>query len=325
MSVLITGGTGSLGVRLIEHFSSKGEKVVVVSRDEQKHFKLKQKYPNVSFLLGDVRDLDSLCTAFQDTGGSNTHSTPIDLVIHTAALKHVNLGEYNPFESIHTNILGAKNVIDVCMTFNVPTCVFVSTDKAVMPVNLYGMCKACAEKLFTHANKKGGTKFVGVRYGNVVNSNGSLIPFLQSRVKNKLPFLLTDPRMTRFFITLDQAVSVIEWARSGETPRGTITVPKLSSAYIEDIAQIFSEKYKLPIEITGIRPGEKLHELLISELELPRTEEYENYYRIFDATMMDDFDESKKVKTLFQYDSKLNLISREEVEQFLMGEGLLPE
>ncbi len=317
MSVVITGGTGSLGKRLIKHFSDAGERVIVISRDEQKQFLLKEQYPQVMFLLGDVRSRDDLRIAFRERT-----DPPVDLVIHTAALKHVHLGEYNPYQAVQTNILGAKNVIDVCCEFKVPTCVFVSTDKAVEPVNLYGMTKAVAERLFIQANANNLTKFVGVRYGNVVNSNGSLIPFFQRCVERKEPLLLTDPTMTRFFITLDQAISVIDWARSNQNPRGTIIVPKLNSAYIKDIAELYSEKHNLPIKEIGVRPGEKIHEILLSKTELSRVEDHTSFYRIFDATMMYKFNKSKRVN-ISSYSSIDSLISKAEIKTFLEGEGLL--
>lgn len=318
MSVVIFGGTGSLGTRLVKHFTSAGEQVIVVSRDEQKQFLMKEKFPQVHFLLGDVRSLDDLRNAFRDS--SISHVVP-ELVINAAALKHVTLGEYNPYQSIQTNILGAKNIIDVCREFNVHTCVFVSTDKAAHPVNLYGMCKAVAERLFIQANKTGPTKFVGVRYGNVVNSNGSLIPFLQRRSKAGLPLSLTSSEMTRFFVTLDQAISVIDWARTHETPAGTITIPKLSSARVSHIVEIYGEKYNLPVEIVGIRPGEKIHETLITQEELSRVEEFDMYYRVYDPTIEDGLPRFSELHK--PYTSEDNLMSRKEIKVFLEGQGLL--
>jgi UDP-N-acetylglucosamine 4,6-dehydratase len=318
MSVVIFGGTGSLGTHLVKHFTTAGEKVIVVSRDEQKQFVMKEKFPQVTFLLGDVRSLDDLRNAFRDS--SVSHITP-ELVINAAALKHVTLGEYNPYQSVQTNILGVKNIIDVCREFSVPTCVFVSTDKAAHPVNLYGMCKAVAERLFIQANKTGSTKFVGVRYGNVVNSNGSLIPFLQRRVQEKKSLLLTSNEMTRFFITLDQAINVIDWARADETFAGTITVPKLASARIVDIVELYSMKYHLPVEIVGIRPGEKLHETLITREELSRIDECKEYYRIYDPTIESGL---PRYKSLHEpYTSEDNLMSKKQVEKFLEGQKLL--
>lgn len=318
MSIVIFGGTGSLGTRLVKHFTGAGEQVIVVSRDEQKQFIMKEKYPQVKFLLGDVRSLDDLRVAFRDSHGLNTD---VELVINAAALKHVTLGEYNPYQSVQTNILGVKNIIDVCREFKVPTCVFVSTDKAAHPVNLYGMCKAVAEKLFIQANITGITKFVGVRYGNVVNSNGSLIPFLQRRVKEKKSLLLTSSEMTRFLITLDQAIDVIDWARSDETASGTITVPKLPSARVVDVVELYSEKYGLLVETIGIKPGEKIHETLITQEELLRIDETDEYYRIYDPTIDSGLPRYHSIHE--PYTSESNLMSRKEIKKFLEGQDLL--
>jgi len=279
MSIVIFGGTGSLGTALIKRFSHVGEDIIVVSRDEQKHFRLKEQFPSVTFLLGDVRSKDDLRVAFRDT------NTPVELVINAAALKHVSIGEYNPYQSIQTNILGAKNVIDVCCEFEVPTCIFVSTDKAVQPVNLYGMCKATAERLYIQANKRGITKFNGVRYGNVLDSNGSLLPFLRDRGKAGQSLYLTDTRMTRFFITLVEATELIDNARADSAERGTITIPRMRSAAIQDILFLYSEHYGVGVNIIGMKPGEKLHEILLSETEFDRTYECDDVYRLFDPAL----------------------------------------
>jgi len=321
MSIVIMGGTGSLGTHLLQYFYEKGEKIIVVSRDEQKQFILKERFPETTFLLGDIRCKNDICDAFRDTMGRDEQIT---LVINAAALKHVSIGEYNVFQSVKTNILGSKNIIDACVEFSIPTCVFVSTDKAVEPVNLYGKCKAVAENLFIQGNTQGKTRFVGVRYGNVINSNGSLIPFYQRCVQQRQPLLLTHSEMTRFFLTLKQAVHIIERACAAGTHRGTITIPKMISAKVLDIAQLYSEKYDLPIKIIGIKPGEKLHEILLAHTEFTRTEDYEDRYCLYDGTLLANFDKIKcTTRTSYASNDSNILQSKEEIKRILEIEGLL--
>ncbi len=274
-NVLITGGTGSFGKKFVQIVLEqyKPERLIVFSRDELKQFEMSQrfnvkKYPCIRYFLGDVRDRDRLTRAFQG----------VDYVIHAAALKQVPAAEYNPAEFIKTNILGAMNIIDAALQTNVKRVIALSTDKAVNPINLYGATKLCSDKLFVAANVYrpiGREKvFTVVRYGNVVGSRGSVVPFFKERARTGvLP--ITDPRMTRFWITLDQGVhfvlKVLEIAKGGE-----IFVPKIPSMTITDLARAIAPECRH--EIVGIRPGEKIHEVLISEDEGRNAVEYNECY-----------------------------------------------
>lgn len=269
--VLVTGGTGSFGNRFVERVlkESKVEKLVVFSRDELKQSQMAQRITDsrLRFLLGDVRDSARLQRAFQD----------VDIVIHAAALKQVPALEYNPFEAVQTNIIGAENIINAAIDKGVEKVVALSTDKAVSPMNLYGATKLCAEKLFVSGNSYAGglkTRFSVVRYGNVVGSRGSVIPvFLEKRAGGVLP--ITDERMTRFWITLDQGVDTVLFAAE-KMHGGEIFVPKIPSMRVTDLAKVIGPKCK--IEVTGIRPGEKLHEVLLTEDEAPRAVDAGSHY-----------------------------------------------
>jgi UDP-N-acetylglucosamine 4,6-dehydratase len=276
-NILVTGGTGSFGKKCTQIVleSYKPEKLIILSRDELKQFEMSQrwsikKYPCIRYFLGDVRDKDRLILAFNG----------VDYVIHAAALKQVPAAEYNPAESIKTNILGAMNVIDAALYNNVKKVITLSTDKACNPINLYGATKLCADKLFIAANVYRGidqdTNFNIVRYGNVLGSRGSVVPFFKERSKTGvLP--ITDPGMTRFWITLDQGVhfvlKVLELAKGGE-----IYVPKIPSMKITDLAKAIAPECSH--EIVGVRPGEKIHETLIGEDEGRNATEYKDCYVI---------------------------------------------
>jgi UDP-N-acetylglucosamine 4,6-dehydratase len=276
-SILITGGTGSFGKAFLKKIieSKLGfAKIAIYSRDELKQYELqnsypKKKYPFLRFLIGDIRDKDRFAFAIKD----------IDIVIHAAALKQVEISEYNPFEFINTNIIGTQNVVDACLSSKVEKAILVSTDKAVAPENLYGATKLCAEKIFINSNNvKGKQKidFTVVRYGNVFGSRGSVLhEFIKQ--KKKKEFLITDLRMTRFHITLDKSVnlviSAIKNAKGGE-----IFIPKLDSFYIRDLAKAVCEKTK--IKEVGTRPGEKLHETLVSNNENDNLERRNDYFII---------------------------------------------
>ena len=276
-SILITGGTGSFGKHMLRKVleETDAERVIVFSRDELKQYELsnlawlKPHEERVRFFLGDVRDPDRLKLAFED----------IEVVIHAAALKQVPAAEYNPFEAIKTNVMGAQNVIDAARANNVKRVVALSTDKAAAPINLYGATKLCSDKLFIAANNYSGahgTIYSVVRYGNVMGSRGSVIPFFLSRKANGvLP--VTDERMTRFSITLRQGVEFVMdcldrmWG-------GELFVPKIPSYKILDVAAAIAPEAK--IEIVGIRPGEKLHEEMITVTDALSTVEFDNYYVI---------------------------------------------
>lgn len=275
-NILITGGTGSFGKKFVQIVLNnyKPEKLIIFSRDELKQFEMSQhfsmkKYPCIRYFLGDVRDKERLHLAFSG----------VDYVIHAAALKQVPAAEYNPTEFIKTNILGAMNIIDAALYNNVKKVIALSTDKACNPVNLYGATKLCSDKLFIAANVYSGktkTVFAVVRYGNVVGSRGSVIPFFKERAKTgTLP--ITDPRMTRFWITLDQSVHFV--LKSLELSKGAeIFVPKIPSMKITDLATAIAPECKH--KIVGIRPGEKIHETLIGEDEGRNTIEYNECFVI---------------------------------------------
>jgi len=273
--ILITGGTGSFGRKCTEVIlkNYKPRKLIILSRDELKQYEMQQifgekDYPCMRYFIGDIRNKDRLYRGFYG----------VDFVIHAAALKQVPALEYNPFEAVETNIIGAQNIIDAAIDRGVKKVIFVSTDKAVNPINLYGATKLCAEKLFVAGNSYAGgrTKFSVVRYGNVVGSRGSVIPFfLKYKQNGSLP--ITDVRMTRFWITLEQGVnfvlSCLEKMQGGE-----IFVPKIPSMKIMDLAKAICPECKL--EITGIRPGEKIHEVLVSKDEARRTVDVGNFFII---------------------------------------------
>lgn len=256
--ILITGGTGSFGRKFVEIALKKynPSRIYVLSRDELKQHEMRMQFddPRLQFFVGDVRDPDRLYRAFQ---------ADIDLVVHAAALKQVPSCEHNPFEAIQTNIIGARNVINAAIDCGIPKVIALSTDKAVNPINLYGASKLCAEKLFVQGNSYAGgkkTRFSCVRYGNVVGSRGSVIPlFINQRPNGKVT--VTDSRMTRFWITLEQGVEFVikcsELMHGGE-----VFVPRIPSMGIMDLVKAIAPECK--VEFTGIRPGEKLHETLIS-------------------------------------------------------------
>lgn len=254
--VLITGGTGSFGKRFIRRIAEyEPAKIIVFSRDEFKQSQMKAEfdYDNIRFFIGDVRDRDRLRRAFSH----------VDYVVHAAALKQVPALEYCPTEAIQTNVGGAVNVIEAALDTGVKKVINLSTDKAVNPVNLYGASKLCAEKLFTAANNYARTKFCSVRYGNVIGSRGSVIPlFLKLKERGVTEFPITDKAMTRFWLTLDEAVDLVLFAL-GASMGGEIFVPCIPSMALVDVARAIEPN--CTIREIGMRPGEKMHEVLISE------------------------------------------------------------
>ncbi|MBP8964690.1 MAG: UDP-N-acetylglucosamine 4,6-dehydratase (inverting) [Flexilinea sp.] len=270
--VLITGGTGSFGKKFIQVMLKEyhPEKIIIYSRDELKQYEMQNSGindPRLRYFIGDVRDLDRMKRAFQG----------VDIVVHAAALKQVPACEYNPFEAVKTNILGTENVIDAALDMGVKKVLAISTDKAVNPVNLYGVTKLAAEKLVIQSNSYAGgreTRLSCVRYGNVVGSRGSVVPvFLKQRASGRLT--VTDERMTRFWISLEQGVHFvircIEQMHGGE-----VFVPKIPSMKVKDLAAAVAPEAE--IAYTGIRPGEKLHEVLISEDEARNTVEFDDMF-----------------------------------------------
>lgn len=308
-SILITGGTGSLGKELTKTILinwPKIKRLIIFSRDEQKQFQMAQEfseksYPQIRYFIGDVRDQERLVRAFQG----------IDIVIHAAAMKHVHLAEYNPDECIKTNIGGAQNVIHAALQTTVSNVVALSTDKACAPINLYGATKLTSDKLFVAANNIKGNnpiRFSVVRYGNVIGSNGSVIPFfMKKRTEGKLP--ITDLSMTRFNISLQGGVEMvmhaIEYSWGGE-----IFIPKIPSYKITDIAKAIAPDCE--IEIIGIRPGEKIHEEMITTSDAFHTYDLGKYYTILPSVPNFDINEfiksfnAYKVSEGFNYDSGSN-------------------
>jgi UDP-N-acetylglucosamine 4,6-dehydratase (inverting) len=276
-TILITGGTGSFGKAFVGTVLKRYpgvRRLVVYSRDELKQFEMAQAfpestYPAMRYFIGDVRDADRLRRALED----------IEIVVHAAALKQVPAAEYNPFECIKTNIIGAQNLIEGCLDRPVRRVVALSTDKAAAPVNLYGATKLASDKLFTAANNIRGSRdlrFSVVRYGNVMGSRGSVIPFfLDRRASGVLP--ITDPLMTRFNISLDDGVEMVLWALE-HAEGGEIFVPKIPSYRITDVAQAVGPECEQ--RIVGIRPGEKLHEEMITSSDSPSTVDLGAYYAI---------------------------------------------
>jgi len=273
-TILITGGTGSFGHTFVPMTlrDQNPKKIIVFSRDEMKQWKMAQRFENddrVRFFIGDVRDKDRLYRALDG----------VDVVIHAAATKIVPTAEYNPFEAVKTNVFGAMNVIDAAIDQGVDKVVALSTDKASSPINLYGATKMTSDKLFIAANSysgKNGTKFSVVRYGNVLGSRGSVIPFFLSKVSSGvLP--ITHPEMTRFMITLEESVALV-WKALSEAHGGEIFVRKIPSMKVTDIAKALGPDAKQ--EVIGIRPGEKLHEQMIAFEDSPRTYDFGDHYRI---------------------------------------------
>ncbi len=277
-SLLITGGTGSFGrafARTVLEIYPGLQRLVILSRDELKQYEMMQdfpreRYPQMRFFLGNVRDANRLQRALDG----------VEVVIHAAALKQVPAAEYNPFEFIKTNVLGAQNIIDACFDNGVQKVVALSTDKAAAPINLYGATKLCSDKLFVAANHMRGKREIKlsvVRYGNVMGSRGSVIPFFLKKKTEGISLPITDPRMTRFNITLQEGVDMVLQALE-RMWGGEIFVPKIPSYRIIDVASAIAPE--LPTEIVGIRPGEKLHEEMITETDAYKTIEFDRYFVI---------------------------------------------
>jgi UDP-N-acetylglucosamine 4,6-dehydratase/5-epimerase len=308
-SILITGGTGSFGkafVKTVLERYPRVKRLVVYSRDELKQYEMSQvfsdkEYPCLRYFIGDVRDEPRLRRALEG----------IDIVIHAAALKQVPAAEYNPFECIKTNVLGAQNLIEACLDSDVERVVALSTDKAAAPINLYGATKLCSDKLFVAANNirgKRDIRFSVVRYGNVMGSRGSVIPFFLDRKKNGvLP--ITDPRMTRFNISLQEGVDMVLWSIENAWG-GEVLVPKIPSYRITDVAKAIGPQCRQ--EVVGIRPGEKIHEEMITASDSFNTVDLGRYFAILSSAgsyTLDDYCQStgaQRVEAGFAYESGSN-------------------
>jgi UDP-N-acetylglucosamine 4,6-dehydratase/5-epimerase len=300
--ILVTGGTGSFGRTFTETVLSRYrvKKLIVLSRDELKQSEMQRQFPqkNMRFFIGDVRDRDRLRRAMHG----------VDVVVHAAAMKQVPACEYNPFEAVQTNVIGAANVIDAAIDCGVKKVLAISTDKAVNPVNLYGATKLCAEKLFVQGNSyagEGGTRFSCARYGNVVSSRGSVIPlFVEQRPTGVIT--VTDERMTRFWITLQQGVDFVIQSL-GVMEGGEIFVPKIPSMHILELVKAIAPECE--VRVTGIRPGEKVHELLVSEDEARGAIEHETFYVIppqHPWWRADNWSSGKPVTAGFRFSSDTN-------------------
>jgi len=320
-SILVTGGTGSFGRQFIQTLLDKYQpaRVIVFSRDELKQYEMAQSFTNkaMRFFIGDVRDKARLVTAMVD----------VDYVVHAAALKHVPAAEYNPMECIKTNVLGGQNVIEAAIQQNVKRVVALSTDKAANPINLYGASKLASDKLFVAANNmagKNGSRFSVVRYGNVAGSRGSVLQLFDKLAKEgKESFPITDTRMTRFWLPLSLGVDFVFKAFE-RMQGGEIFVPKIPSIFMTDLAKSMSENAS--VDIIGIRPGEKLHELMVTEEDSRQTIEFDDHFVITPAIKFFDsvdyhknklFEVGKPVAEEFEYHSGNNphFLSVEEIRE----------
>ena len=317
--ILVTGGTGSFGnefvSRTLEKYKPK--KIIIFSRDEMKQWEMAKKFSDyqqiLRFFIGDVRDRNRLYRALDG----------VDFVVHAAATKIVPTAEYNPFECVKTNVMGAMNLIDACIDKEIKKVVSLSTDKASSPINLYGATKLTSDKLFVAGNAYSGehpTKFSVVRYGNVMGSRGSVIPYFNS-IKDTGVIPITDPEMTRFMISLKQGVELV-WNAFEDMIGGEIYVKKIPSMKVIDLAEVIAPEAKQ--EIIGIRPGEKIHEQMIGVEDALTTYSYDEYFKILPSinNWQDDKERiknGKKVKSLFSYNSKDNdeWMSREELANWL--------
>jgi UDP-N-acetylglucosamine 4,6-dehydratase/5-epimerase len=313
-SILITGGTGSFGKKFIEKTLAdfKPNKLIVYSRDELKQYELQKIWPEkmsspMRYFIGDIRDLPRLKMAMSD----------VDIVIHAAALKQVPTAEYNPFEAVKTNIIGSQNIIDAAFEKGVTQVIALSTDKAAAPINLYGATKLTSDKLFIAGNNYKGSndiKLSVVRYGNVMGSRGSVIPFFIEKINDGV-FPITDERMTRFNITLDEGVNFVMKCLKNMLG-GELFVPKLPSYRIIDVAKAVSPKAKL--KTIGIRPGEKLHEEMITLSDAINTVEFENYYSIIPNSNYIERDRKEYLKNKKSLGSYCN-------EDFTYNSGTNPD
>jgi len=321
--ILITGGTGSLGTALTKRLlKTDVETIRIFSRDELKQVQMQSEFNDerLRFLIGDVRDKERLLRAFED----------IDIVIHAAALKHVPVAEYNPFEAVKTNVYGSENVLNACLDKNVELALAIGTDKAVSPFNTYGATKLLMEKLFISGNyykgkQRENLKFLCVRYGNVLGSRGSIVPTFSKQVLDGKKITITDPNMTRFNITMTQAIDLIfRTIKNGDG--GQVFIPKLKAYKVGDMKDAILDLMdaKNDVEVISVRPGEKYHEVLINKDEIRNSLESETDYIIFDEKM------NNKNNLPFsnlndQYSSdKVELFTKNELKDILLAENLLP-
>ncbi|MCU7741454.1 polysaccharide biosynthesis protein [Priestia megaterium] len=316
--ILVTGGTGSWGHELVKQLLTyKPKEIRIFSRNESNQFKMKQEFdnnPKLRFLIGDIKEKDTLIEACQG----------VDYIFHLAALKHVPVCEEQPIEALKTNVNGTKNVIDAAIQCNVHKVVYISTDKASNPVNFYGMTKAMGERLIIHANTfNTKTRFVCIRGGNVLGTNGSVIHIFKKQIKEKGKIGITDVEMTRFFLAIEDAIKLVFKAVS-ESIGGEIFVMKMPSCKIVDLADVLvnsSHTENIEFEILGIRPGEKIHELLISEYEAKQTISYDEKYFVILPSVppkyLNEHYSQYKLINLSNYNSSKGLMTKDEIEKML--------
>jgi len=322
--ILVTGGTGSWGYELVRQLLTYNPKEIrIFSRNESNQFTMKQEFdnnPKLNFVIGDIKERDSLIEACQD----------VDYVYHLAALKHVPVCEDQPLEALKTNVNGTQNVIDAAIICNVHRVIYISTDKASNPANFYGLSKAMGERLIIHANTLNTkTRFVCIRGGNVLGTNGSVIHVFKKQIQEKGKIGITDMNMTRFFLTLEDAIKLV-FKATFESIGGEIFVMKMPTCKIIDLAYVLieaSNKENINIEVLGIRPGEKIHELLLSEYESTMTIAYDDEYfvilpPIHIEGLKEHYSEYKPVD-LTDYNSSKELISKDEIKKMLLDGGFI--
>ncbi|MFB2350734.1 polysaccharide biosynthesis protein [Priestia megaterium] len=323
-TILVTGGTGSWGYELVKQLLTHNPKEIrVFSRNESNQFTMKQEFdnhPKLNFIIGDIKEREALIEACQG----------VNYIFHLAALKHVPVCEDQPIEALKTNVHGTQNVIDAAISCDVDRVVYISTDKASNPANFYGLSKAMGERLIIHANTLNTkTKFVCIRGGNVLGTNGSVIHVFKKQIQEKGKIGITDPGMTRFFLTLEDAIKLV-FKATFESLGGEIFVMKMPTCRIIDLANVLIEasgKEKVEVEILGIRPGEKIHELLLSEYESATTVTYDDeYYVILPPIYIEGLKEyysNYAQVNLEKYDSSKQVISKEEIREMLLKGGFI--
>ena len=323
-TVLITGGTGSWGYELVRQLIKYNPKEIrVFSRNESNQFLMKQEFdnnPRLKFLIGDIKEKDSLIEACNE----------VDYLYHLAALKHVPVCEDQPIEALKTNVIGTQNIIDVAIRSNISKVIYISTDKASNPSNFYGLTKAMGEKLIIHANTlKTDTRFVCIRGGNVLGTNGSVIHVFKKQIREKGKVGITDLNMTRFFLTIEEAIKLVFKATS-ESVGGETFVMKMPACKIVDIAKVLAEAANvndIKVEILGVRPGEKIHELLLSSYESENTISYDDEYFVILPTihiegLLENYS-AYKPANLVNYNSSQNLMSLSEIKAMLKIGGFI--
>ncbi len=323
-TILVTGGTGSWGYELVRQLLKKNPKEIrILSRNESSQVEMKHKFendPKLSFIIGDIKEKETLMEA----------STEVDYLFHLAALKHVPVCEDQPYEALKTNVLGTKNVIDAAIKKAVKNVIYISTDKAANPANFYGLSKAMGERLIIHANLlKSKTKFVCVRGGNVLGTNGSVIPIFKKQIETKSKITLTDQQMTRFFLSIEDAVRLL-FKATYESKGGEIFVMKMPTCKIVDLADVLIEdsgKKDVKLETSGIRPGEKLHEVLFTEYESQTTVYYDDEYYVILPTIgiegVKEFYSKYPYVELTNYNSSESLMSKTKIKEMLRRGGFI--